>query len=133
MILYLLHRAAKAFEKATSIEVPAGVVDQLEKLAETAMRYADEQFHKFMRSLIEEGPRTGEEKKRVAVEAMKELAPAGLTFTDKQAEIAVEAAVQKARTQSLRPPMPLTASIPPPYGMSSSRPPAPMPDKESVP
>lgn len=76
---------------------------ELERIAYAGMKYANEQTDKFIKGLIKEGPQTGEEKKKVAVQAMLELAAPELKLTEAKAEILVEAAVQQERA-SIRPP-----------------------------
>jgi hypothetical protein len=100
--VYYLHRLAKAAAKIGNFELTESAVKQIESVATLAMNYAQEQAHKFLKGLVADGPVSPEEKKAVAIAAMRRLAPAGLVITDAQADVAIEAVVQKQR--SIAPP-----------------------------
>ncbi len=100
--MFYLHRIYKALAKAGKFEENKTVLDMLEKLAVFGIGFAQEQTDKLLKGLIKEGPRTGEQKKEVAITAMRSIAPPGVKFTDQQAAIAVEAVLSKSR--SIAPP-----------------------------
>lgn len=79
----------------------------IEDLATLAAKSIEQEAIKWLDRQRADGVRepvkmSGEEKKKLAVEAMQSLAPPGLTITSEQAGIAIEAVVQKVK--SLRPP-----------------------------
>lgn len=121
IVIYYAVRLAKAGGKLAKIEVTPELAKQIESFAATAVEYTREQTHKFIKGLASDGPSTPDEKKAVAVQALKTMTAetTGVKLSTEVAVIAVEAAVQRGRSTppgapSLAAP-PLPAEVPTTY------------------
>jgi hypothetical protein len=105
VVTFLFHQGYRLYAKAKSAEMSATTLSALDSLAKQFVLYAQEQFDQWAKSKgATPGPTNGTEKKALAMQLMKEQAPAGVKFTEAQASVAIDAAVQAQRQASIAPP-----------------------------
>lgn len=114
--LWLVKKLISKVESTFHVKVPAELVTALQKFPAMGAAYAEERFRQWVQGQVKDGPKTGQEKLALAVTTARELAPDGLQqFSDKQVQLAVEAALPelRARVSAAPPPERGAKSLPP--------------------